>query len=97
MAAKPVRLRATLQDLPDDFSLAFLKGSTISLKSKKQGYKYYAEHYYHNVSMFLDEEKTIYCSAKCYASYRTNDEPRSVYLDITPTDISLAHCLCQAG
>lgn len=90
MASKPVRLRTALQDLPDDFSFAFLKGSSISLKSKRQGYRYYAVNYYHNVSKFIDEEKTIYCSAKCYASYLTNDEPRSVYLDSKPTDISHA-------
>lgn len=97
MAAKAISTRATLKDLPTDFSLSFLKGPSISLKSRQQGFKYCAEEYYHDVKMFIDEDRTIFCSARCYASYRTKDEPRNIHLDIKPTEISLAHCSCQAG
>lgn len=97
MAAKSITTRATLKDLPADFSLSFMKGPPISLKSRQQGFKYCAEEYYHDVKMFIAEDQTISCSTRCYASYRTKDEPRTVHLDIKPTEISLAHCSCQAG
>ena len=97
MAANSSTQRATLKDLPTDFSLAFLKGVTLSLKSRQNGFKFADESYYHDVKMFINDEKTIFCSARCFASYKTHDEPRHVFLDIKPTEISLAHCSCEAG
>ena len=97
MAASSSSVRATLKDLPADFSLAFLKGVTLSLKSRQNGFKFADESYYHEVKMFVNEERTIFCSARCFASYKTHDQPRNVFLDIKPTEISLAHCSCEAG
>ena len=78
MAANSSTQRATLKDLPTDFSLAFLKVVTLSLKSRQNGIKFADESYYNDVKMFINDEKTIFCTARCFASYKTHDEPRHV-------------------
>ena len=101
MAAITSRNRATLADLPTDFSVSFLKNSMISLKSKQKGFKYFSEGFFHSVTMFInrgtDDVSCISVSAKSYRSQRKSEEPHSLHIDIKPNEISEAHCSCQAG
>ncbi|KAJ8306827.1 hypothetical protein KUTeg_008811 [Tegillarca granosa] len=90
--------RAKLSDLPDNF--AFAKTHQVSLKSRQQGYRYFAEGYIHKVSLFfLENESNLEISAKCFRSQRKSEKPHSVNIEINKAlgEIVDAYCTCQAG
>ena len=68
MAASSVIRRASLEDPRPYFSLSFLKDAEISLKSRQQGLKYFAEGYLYGVGMFWSPDFDILDSTKCYAA-----------------------------
>ena len=78
MAASSVIRRASLEDPRPYFSLSFLKDAEISLKSRQQGLKYFAEGYLHDVGMFWSPDFDILDSTN---SARIN-EARRVSIDI---------------
>ena len=60
MAASTQQVLAKLCDLPVNFSMDFLKVTTLSLKSKQQGFKYFSEGYIHDVKMFCGDGNSEY-------------------------------------
>ena len=97
MAASSNAPRANLSDLSHGFYENYMKKESISLKSKQQGYKYFNEGYFHDVSMFKGEDNVISISAKSYRSQRKSEKPHSIHLDVKAEEITYAHCSCQAG
>ncbi|KAK3084419.1 hypothetical protein FSP39_013253 [Pinctada imbricata] len=88
---------ARLQDLSHDFYANYMKKESVSLKSKHQGYKYFSEGYFHDVSMFKEENSLISISAKSYRSQRKSEKPHALHLGVQNVDIKYANCTCQAG
>ncbi|KAJ8315784.1 hypothetical protein KUTeg_007934 [Tegillarca granosa] len=73
-----------MSDLPDNF--AFAKTHQVSLKSRQQGYRYFAE-------------GNVEISAKCFRSQRKSEKPHSVNIENNKAlgEIVDAYCTCQAG
>ena len=91
---------ASLSDLPGCFSVSWLNVSNVSLKSRQQGYKFFAEGYFHMVCMTW-RNKTLQVAARCHPSQRKSKEAQKLSIDIDVDKARISDtrsmCSCQAG